>query len=615
MRGVSIAWLLAVLTGRWREGVLAVGLASVATAVVVAVGGASRMYAAQAEVLVKLPACEIDAGSRGQGTYADLLKQVDLVRSEHVARQVFGAVPAPAGSATVSLATEGMPWVPAPRDERLTVSVWGDRCMLTMTYSDADPQVAAAVANAYANAYVRAQAALAARAAADTFAEDAGLGAGVDLTTAEAMVVANELASYEAMTRADSVTSDQQFARRVRLHHALEQHALGAARSGRLQRSLPLAATLYQPAVPPPSAYRATGWQAALWVVAALVAGLALPLWREFRVPLLRVEGDVTSTLGQRLLGRVPFDASGKGVRDHAVPLALENDSPRIVAQPDVCARSIGSLLRERCGLDDDQIAAIRSHQEAHGMLFGEAARALGLVKAADLGAALADQRRDAALLDPAKAPGASARRGGVPVQDGLAVFRDLHARLMEVVARPGAGVDAGRAIAVVGPDEGDGRSYVAANLAVAASQMGLRTLLVDADLRGPTLHKVFRLELPKGLADVLLGNVEPDLLRHVPSVPGLRVLTAGATVPNSMPLLRTEALRQFVRAAGEHFDVVLVDTPPGLAGPESLEVARHCDAVVAVGRRGKTTMAAMDAMLRLAGGPTRVAGVVMNAA
>jgi Mrp family chromosome partitioning ATPase len=607
--------MLAVLAGRWREGAWAAGLALVAAALVVAVGGSGRMYAAPAEVLVKLPACEIEAGSRGQGTSADLLEQVDLVRSEHVARQVFGVVPAPAGGATASPATEGTPWVPAPRDERLAVSVWGDRCMLTLTYSDADPQVAAAVANAYANAYVRAQAALAARAAADTFAEDAGLGAGVGLTTTEAMVVANDLASYEATARADSVMSDEQFARRARLRHALEQHALEAARSGRLQRSLPLAATLYQPAVPPPLAPRGTGWHTALVFMASLVAGLALPLWRESRVPLLRVEDDVTSTLEQRLLGRVPFDAKGKGLRDHAVPLSLENDSPGIATQPDVCARSIGSLLRERCGLDDDQIAVIRSHQEAHRMLFGEAARALGLVQAADLAAALADQRRDAALLDPAKAPSAPARRGDVPAQDGLAVFRDLHARLMESVPRPDSGYDVGRAIAVVSPDQGDGRSYVTANLAVAASQMGLRTLLVDADLRAPSQHEAFGLEMAKGLASLLRGNLEHDLLRPVPGVPGLRVLTAGATLRHSMPLLRREVLRQFVRAAAKHFDIVLVDTPSGLAGPEAIEVARHCDAVVAVGRRGKTSIASMDALLQLAGSPTRVAGVVMNAA
>ena len=297
-----------------------------------------------------------------------------------------------------------------------------------------------------------------------------------------------------------------------------------------------------------------------------------------------------------------------------SAPASLTYVSGDVNDADEILGRSLGSLLRERCGLDDAQIDEIRRHQSTHGTLFGESARARGLVQAKDLSAALADQRGS----DRATRAASVASDGRVLTNDAREatqrVFRDLHAKLLQAVNGGGAFVDEGRAIAVISPQAGDGRSFVAANLAVAASQLGLRTLLVDADLHQPNQHDVFGLPPGRGLAGLLRGHLDHDLLRHVPGVPGLRLLPAGAAVRDGMMLLRRSAFGEFLRTAAQRFDVVLVDTPPGLGGPVAIEVTRHCDAAIAVGRRGKTSIAAMKDLLRL-GGHCRVAGVVMNAA
>jgi receptor protein-tyrosine kinase len=605
---------MAVLAGRWREGVAAAGLALASAAFVLWLGAERQEHVAQADVLVKLAACESDLGARSPTVTAELVKQIDLVRSEHVARQVFGVVRSNADEATGRAAMPFAPWVPAPRDERLRIGLWEERCLLTLSYVDADPRQAAGMANAYANAYVRVYESLAARHVAESAVAGAsGEGSSTALTDAEAIVLGREVAAYATLARDGAAASSTRAARLVRLQAALRLHASRQILLGSDRNSLPLAVVLYQPAMPPTTAASDARWRAGVVLVVVFALGLAVPLWREFRVPLLRTDSDITSVLGQHLLGRVPLNAGVQGVRMSAPP-SLTYVSGDVNDSDEILGRSLGSLLRERCGLDDAQIDEIRHHQSTHGTLFGESAKALGLVQAKDLSAALADQRGS----DPATRSASVASDGGVLTNDAREatqrVFRDIHAKLLQAADRGGASADDGRAIAVISPQAGDGRSFVAANLAVAASQLGLRTLLVDADLHQPNQHEVFGLPPGRGLAGLLRGHLDHDLLRYVPGVPGLRLLPAGTAVRDGMTLLRRSVFREFLRTAAQRYDVVFVDTPPGLDGSVAIEVARHCNAAIAVGRRNKTSIAAMKDLLRLSG-HCRVAGVVMNAA
>lgn len=122
----------------------------------------------------------------------------------------------------------------------------------------------------------------------------------------------------------------------------------------------------------------------------------------------------------------------------------------------------------------------------------------------------------------------------------------------------------AGRALLpVVSAQTGEGRTRLAAELAAMFADMGVRTLLVDADLRSPGQHREFRIDNRRGLAD-FLGAREVQ-----PAVCGehLAVLVAGSSTGDPLELLSRPRLREFLAAAGKRFRVVLVDTPAAAEG------------------------------------------------
>jgi polysaccharide biosynthesis transport protein len=171
-----------------------------------------------------------------------------------------------------------------------------------------------------------------------------------------------------------------------------------------------------------------------------------------------------------------------------------------------------------------------------------------------------------------------------------------------------------GRSILMASASAGDGKTSTAANLAVAAARVGLRTLLVDTDLRRSTVNQRFGLGKTTGLSDLLLNGDE--LHEHVVSVgvENLRVLPAGTIPPNPHELLASPAMRGLEREILERVDLVIYDTPAVLAVPDALELARHADVTVLVGRAGETSRRQLSAAVeRFATVGTDVTGGVLN--
>jgi hypothetical protein len=151
------------------------------------------------------------------------------------------------------------------------------------------------------------------------------------------------------------------------------------------------------------------------------------------------------------------------------------------------------------------------------------------------------------ALARPhAAAPPLSAAEGSelvVACDPFHACAEELRALRTQLVIRwDNAGVKA-RRLAIVSPGAQEGRSYLAANLAVAFAQLGQRTLLVDADLRAPRQHALFGLDAASGLAALLAGRAGREVLRALPDFGPLSVLPAGAPPPNPQELLSRPAL------------------------------------------------------------------------
>ncbi|UUZ51625.1 hypothetical protein LP420_06925 [Massilia sp. B-10] len=117
-------------------------------------------------------------------------------------------------------------------------------------------------------------------------------------------------------------------------------------------------------------------------------------------------------------------------------------------------------------------------------------------------------------------------------------------------------------ALAITSAEPQEGRTFLAANLAVAFAQLGQRTLLIDADLRAPRQHTLFGLSNRVGLSALLTRRLAAEAVEQIPELTGLSVLTASAAPPNPAELLGRPAFGTLIAALARYYDVVLIDTP-----------------------------------------------------
>lgn len=168
--------------------------------------------------------------------------------------------------------------------------------------------------------------------------------------------------------------------------------------------------------------------------------------------------------------------------------------------------------------------------------------------------------------------------------------------------------------LVVTSPGPGEGKSTTAANLAITLAQQGTPTLLVDADLRRPLVHRAFDLVQEPGLTDVLVGKA---MLREAirPNViPKLDVLPAGALPPNPSELLGSEAMHRLLEQLRGQYDTIIFDSPPTLAVTDATVLGASSDGVILVLRAGETEeLAAQRAIEQLRRVQARVAGTVLN--
>ncbi|MEO8166299.1 MAG: polysaccharide biosynthesis tyrosine autokinase, partial [Betaproteobacteria bacterium] len=169
--------------------------------------------------------------------------------------------------------------------------------------------------------------------------------------------------------------------------------------------------------------------------------------------------------------------------------------------------------------------------------------------------------------------------------------------------------------LAIVSPGSGEGRSYVAANLAVAFSQLGERTLLIDADLRAPRQHRIFNTPDRIGLSAVLSGRADSSAVVPLPQFGTLSLLPAGACPPNPQELLLRPALAALLGELRNEFDVILFDTPPAGLYADAQSVGFRAGSAIVLARKDHTSIADTNNTIRvLSDTGTRVVGTVFNA-
>lgn len=173
---------------------------------------------------------------------------------------------------------------------------------------------------------------------------------------------------------------------------------------------------------------------------------------------------------------------------------------------------------------------------------------------------------------------------------------------------------DATHTLLVTSPGPDEGKTTVAANLAVAFALASARTLLVDADMRHAELHNLFELPLEPGLSSVLRRACDPRHAINASQIDNLFVLTAGPLPSNPTELLSGEGAKEFLAWATEEYDVVLLDSPPALGIADAAALAASADGALLVLRAGHTPRPAVlhaKAGLQRVGG--KLLGVVLN--
>ena len=271
---------------------------------------------------------------------------------------------------------------------------------------------------------------------------------------------------------------------------------------------------------------------------------------------------------------------------------------------------TLGEIFRETRKLSADQIEAILAHQRAHGMLFGEAAVALKLVEDRDVLWALSRQFHYPYALEGRKQFNPELITATTPFSAISETFRSVRSQLIRRFAQDGER----RALAVVSADAGDGKTFVAANLAIAFSQLGRRTLLIDGDMRSPRLHKVFGIDNSRGLSNILSGRLSARLLTPVTDLPSLFVLPVGAAPPNPLELLESPAFGLLIRELLGKFDHVIIDSPSAVTGADAGVIAARSGAFGSVARQGRTRMDSMFELVHsLRDSTTLSLGFILN--
>jgi polysaccharide biosynthesis transport protein len=170
------------------------------------------------------------------------------------------------------------------------------------------------------------------------------------------------------------------------------------------------------------------------------------------------------------------------------------------------------------------------------------------------------------------------------------------------------------RTLVVTSAGPGEGKSIIAANLAVALAQAGQRVLLVDGDMRRPRVHELFDISEEPGLSNVLTGNTKVTEAVRASGVRGLWVMPSGHIPPNPAELLGSHRYVELINSLETHFDWAIIDTPPVLAVTDSSIAGNQASGVVFVVASDKTSRhAAREAIEQLEGANVHVVGSVLN--
>jgi chain length determinant protein tyrosine kinase EpsG len=246
----------------------------------------------------------------------------------------------------------------------------------------------------------------------------------------------------------------------------------------------------------------------------------------------------------------------------------------------------LGDALIAHTKLKQQDIDRILAFQADKNILFGEAAIQLGLITKKDLQKALSEQFNYSYLHDGNQKLSQSLVAAHQPFSLEVEHLRSLRSQLLIRWFDQG-----NKTLAVVSVSKQEGASEFVANLAIIFSQLNKKTLLIDANLRQSTQHKLFNIETKVGLANILANRQGLYQLTRQQSLPNLAILTAGTEVPNPQELLSQSALAELLVDLEKIYEIILIDTSPLELGSDVLTVVSKVKAAVILTRKDVTAV------------------------
>jgi protein-tyrosine kinase len=271
-------------------------------------------------------------------------------------------------------------------------------------------------------------------------------------------------------------------------------------------------------------------------------------------------------------------------------------------------AGNIGGILQELGRLTGEEIERVLEAQRDGGLRFGEAARRLGLIGEADVQQVLARQF-DCHYLQPGEGSFPEELVAAYqPFSPQVEMLRAVRTQLMQRWFSPER-----KCLAIASVNPGEGVSFLAANLGVVFSQLGQKTLVIDANLRNPRQQDIFGLAARQGLSDILAHRAGMETFFKVEAFPHLNILPAGTLPPNPQELLARASFSELKEALAARFDVILIDAPAFYRGADALTIAARAGGVLVACRKDRTSVAHVNAVsAQLSRTGVEVAGSVL---
>lgn len=288
--------------------------------------------------------------------------------------------------------------------------------------------------------------------------------------------------------------------------------------------------------------------------------------------------------------------------------------APASMARPNTIGKEvinkIGRMLESRGKITRDEFKAIINVQNEQNLRFGDAALLLGLVQNDDIKAVLAEQFAYTTPPDRNSALDPKLIAVFQPDSPQTEALRSLRSELLLRYFNRGSHLS----LAIVGADDAPGIALTAANLAITFAQLGIATLLVDANLRSPQLHTLFgHNERNPGLSDLIAERlvVEPVA---IPSLGSLWVLAAGTEAPNPQELLASKYYAEKLQELATHFEVIIINTPPLNRVKDAQLVAANSGAALVVVRENISRLKEVETMCsNLRGVGVRLLGATLQ--